>query len=62
MTEPYLGGWFPQIEIFEHANKFFVRADPPGLAEEKVKVQVTHDELTIEGERQIEKEETKEAF
>ena len=62
MTEPYVSGWSPQIEIFEQANKFFVRADLPGLAKENVKVQVTHDELTIEGERKIEKEETKEAF
>jgi HSP20 family protein len=60
MTELYVGGWSPEIEIFEHDNKFFVRADLPGLTKENVKVQVIHDELTIEGERKLEKEETKE--
>jgi HSP20 family protein len=62
MTEPYLGGWSPEIEIFERDNKFFVRADLPGLTKENVKVQVVHDELTIEGERKLDKEETKEGF
>ena len=62
MTEPYEGGWSPEIEIFEHSNTFFVRADLPGLTKENVKVQVIHDELTIEGERKFEKEETKEGI
>jgi HSP20 family protein len=62
LTEPYLCGWSPDIEIFEHDNTFFVRADLPGLTKENVKVQVIHDELTIEGERKLEKEETKEGF
>ena len=62
MAEPYQGGWSPEIEIFEHSNTFFVRADLPGLAKEDVKVQVLHDELTIEGERKLEKEETKEGI
>jgi HSP20 family protein len=60
MTEPYVGEWSPEIEIFERGNKFVVRADLPGLTKENVKVQVIHDELTIEGERKVEKEETKE--
>jgi HSP20 family protein len=62
MTEPSMGGWSPDIEIFEHSNTFFVRADLPGLAKENVKVHVIHDELTIEGERKLEKEETKEGI
>jgi HSP20 family protein len=62
MTKPYQGGWSPEIEIFEHSNTFFVRADLPGLTKENVKVQVIHDELTIEGERKFEMEETKEGI
>ena len=62
MTKPYPGGWSPEIEIFEHSNTFFVRADLPGLTKENVKVQVIHDELTIEGERKLEKEETREGL
>ena len=37
-----------------------MRADLPGLTKENVKVQVVHDELTIEGERKLEKEGTTE--
>ena len=62
LTDPYVVSWSPEIEIFEHTNTFFVRADLPGLTKENVKVNVTHEELTIEGERKLEKEETKEGL
>lgn len=49
--------WTPAIEVGERDNRFFVRVDLPGLAREDVKVQVAHDQLTIEGERRLEKDE-----
>jgi HSP20 family protein len=49
--------WAPVIEVFELDQKFVVRVDLPGLKKEDVKVEVTHDELTIEGERHVDKEE-----
>ena len=52
----------PDVEIFERDQKFFVRVDLPGLTKEDVKINVTHDELTIEGERKVEKEEKHEGF
>jgi HSP20 family protein len=57
--ELYPRTWSPEIEIFEHDNTFCVRVDLPGLEKEDVKVEVAHDELTIQGERRFEKEETK---
>ena len=60
--ELYPRPWSPEIEIFERDNKFCVRVDLPGLKKEDVKIEVTHDELTIEGERKFEKEETKQGF
>jgi HSP20 family protein len=54
--------WSPQIEVLERYNKFLVRVDLPGLTKENVKIQVGHDELTIEGERKIEKEEKEEGL
>jgi HSP20 family protein len=56
LPEAYPRMWAPQIEVFERNQKFFVRVDLPGLKKEEVKIQVTHDELTIEGERKQEKE------
>jgi HSP20 family protein len=49
--------WAPAIEVFERGEKFMIRVDLPGLKKEDVKIEVTHDELTIEGERKFEKEE-----
>jgi HSP20 family protein len=49
--------WAPQLEVFERNEKFVVRVDLPGLKKEDVKIEVTHDQLTIEGERKLEKEE-----
>lgn len=60
--EIYPRMWSPEIEVLERDNKFFVRVDLPGLKKENVKIEVTHDELTIEGERKIEKEEKEEGL
>ena len=55
MPELYPRMWAPQIEVFERNEKFVVRVDLPGLKKEDVKIEVTQDELTIEGERKMEK-------
>ncbi len=54
--------WAPPIEVFERDHMFVVRAELPGLAKEDVKVTLTHEALTIEGERKVEKEEKTENF
>jgi HSP20 family protein len=60
MPELYPRMWAPQLEVFERNEKFVIRVDLPGLKKEDVKIEVAHDELTIEGERKLEKEEKKE--
>ncbi len=62
LPEFYPRLWAPEIEVFERDEKFTVRVDLPGLQKEDVKIEVTHDELTIEGERKFEKEENEEGF
>jgi HSP20 family protein len=54
--------WSPEIEVFERDNKFIVRVDLPGLKRENVKIEVVHDELTIEGERKVEEEKKEKGF
>ena len=54
--------WAPNLEVFERDDKFFVRVDLPGLKKDDVKIEVSHDELTIEGERKLAKEEKEEGF
>ena len=41
--------WAPEIEVFERDKKFIVRVDLPGLKKEDLKIEVTHDELTMKG-------------
>jgi len=60
LPEFYPRMWVPPIELFERDEKFVIRVDLPGLMKEDVKIEVTHDELTIEGERKAEKEEKEE--
>jgi HSP20 family protein len=54
--------WAPEIEIFERDGELVVRADLPGLKKEDVKVELTDEGLTIEGERRSEHEENGEGY
>ena len=54
--------WSPQIEVFERNGQFIVRADLPGLTKDDVKVDVTDNALTIQGERKQEHEESREGW
>ena len=62
MPEFYPRMWSPDVEVFERDNKFIVRVDLPGLTKENVKIETSHDELTIEGERKLEEEKKGEGF
>jgi len=48
--------WTPAVEMFERDGQLVVRADLPGLSPEDVRIEVTDDTLTIEGERRSEME------
>jgi HSP20 family protein len=54
--------WAPQVEMFERNGELVVRADLPGLTKDDVKVELTDNGLTIEGERQSEKEDKGEGY
>lgn len=56
------GGWSPQVEVFERDGKLVVRADLPGVSKDDIKVEVTGDAITIEGERHQEHEEQGEGY
>jgi len=51
--------WVPPIEVGEHNGQLQVRAELAGLKPEDVKIEVTDDSLTIQGERKYEHEENK---
>ena len=49
--------WAPNVEVVQRNSELVVRADLPGLNKEDVKVEVTDDTITIQGERRREQEE-----
>jgi len=55
-------GWTPEVEVFHRGSELIIRADLPGLKKEDVKVDVTEDRVTIEGERRREHKEEREGF
>jgi HSP20 family protein len=52
-------GWLPNIEMLQRNNELMIRADLPGLKKEDVKVEITENVITIQGERKQEHEEEK---
>jgi len=56
------GIWSPQVEMLQRDGELIVRADLPGLTKDDVKVEITDNAITIEGERRGEKEEKHEGF
>jgi len=51
--------WVPDIDVFQRHSDLVIRADLPGLTKGDVKVDVTEDAVTIQGERKQEHEEEK---
>jgi HSP20 family protein len=54
--------WAPQIDVFQRNNELVVKADLPGLKKDDVKVEITDDALTIQGERRAEHEEERDGI
>jgi HSP20 family protein len=49
-------GVFPQINLTEDADRFYLRAELPGVTSEQLEIQATGKNLTLSGERKIEAE------
>jgi len=56
------GVWSPAIDVTERDGKLQVHADLPGVNQDDVKVEVTGDSITIQGERKQEHEEKGKGF
>ena len=54
--------WSPQVNVLLRDGQFVVRADLPGLCKDDVKVEVTDDMLTIQGERKHEEKQEREGY
>jgi HSP20 family protein len=56
------GEWAPRIDALQKEGQFVVRADLPGMTKDDVKVDVTDDAITIQGERTEHKKEEAEGY
>jgi HSP20 family protein len=54
--------WAPRVELLEREGQFVIRAELPGLSKDDVKVEVTDDGVTIQGERKEEKKEERQGY
>jgi HSP20 family protein len=48
--------WAPRVEITQHGDNLVVRADLPGISQDKINVGVENGALVIEGERAVSSE------
>jgi HSP20 family protein len=55
-------GWSPAVDLQETDNEYLIKADLPDVKKEDVKVELVDGAVTIEGERQQEKEEKGKKF
>jgi HSP20 family protein len=56
------GIWSPAIEVRERDNTLEITAELPGLTKDDVKLQVTHEQIVIEGEKKREEEKKEEGY
>lgn len=56
------GSWAPAVDIKEEKECFLVIADIPGVKKEDIHISLENNILTIQGERNFEKKETKENY
>jgi HSP20 family protein len=54
--------WAPRVDILERDGRLTIRAELPGLSKDDIKVEVTEDTITIQGERKQEKKEEREGY
>jgi HSP20 family protein len=54
--------WAPRIDVMEQDGRLLIRADLPGLTKDDVKVEMTDDILSIQGERKQETKDEREGY
>ena len=63
LSEPRMNRpWSPAVDIFETENELVLKADLPDVDQNKIDVRVENQTLTIEGERNFEKDETNKGY
>jgi len=61
-TQDGLGAWTPVADVYESASALHLDLELPGLRQEQIDVRIDGDELVIEGERSMDREQEEEQF
>lgn len=56
------GEWSPRVDVLRRGDRLIVRADVPGLTRDDLKVELSDDLLTIQGDRKEEKDEGQQGY
>lgn len=56
--EPMRAGWRPTVDVHENDTAITLRAELPGLSQDEVELTIDKGQLTIQGEKRLEKEDT----
>ncbi len=71
LLQDYFGGfsekrteesWYPMVDIKENPDEIIVSAEIPGMKKSDIKLTLSDNQLTIQGERKMEKEDKNETF
>jgi len=71
LLQDYFGGfsekkaeevWYPLIDIKENPDEIVVAAEIPGMKKSDIKLAISDNQLSIQGERKMEKEEKNETY
>lgn len=54
--------WKPNVDLYEHPDRYVLRIDLPGVPAAEVQIQVERDTLVLSGERRVEPGLAREAF
>lgn len=54
--------WAPEIDAFQRGDQLVIRADLPGLKKDDLSIEVSHDAVTIQGERRAEQKDEREGY
>ena len=54
--------WRPPVDVYEDNERYVLTAELPGVEPSKVDVKVEHNQLTLRGDRKLEREEKKDNY
>jgi len=52
-TQPFMGGWWPAVDVFDNKDNVVVKVEIPGLKREDIEISLHEGVLSLSGERKM---------